>query len=472
MTNSPWLNDACSLVEAFRKKEVSPLEITRASIQACESSDLGAISYLDSEKALDQAEKADIQLPFGGVPIGIKELDTQVNGWPYTQASLVLKENVSTINTTMVTRLRQAGTVLLAQTTASEFGGTNYTSTRLHGTTKNPWDLQRTPGGSSGGSASAVAGGLLPIASGSDGGGSIRIPAGFSGLLGLKATFGRIPRGPLAEINPLSVTLGCLSRSVRDTARWFDVCNGFNSHDPYSLPKVGGWEEGLGSYDLTGKRIAILPDLSGSAVVSSRVKEQIVTATESLIKHSGCEQVDVDVTFPEIVFHWANTAMISVLATLGDRYPACAQDLTPEMEFGLNIMWHSFNAKMAQEAESARRKLNEAMANLFDQVDFVAAAVSPDIAFTAEGPLPTVIDGVDLVNTVGLVNSLANNGALTIPANITGNPAISVPIGTADGLPVGLQIIGKHHEEALLLELALLVEKTHPWPLVSPKVPY
>ena len=136
--------------------------------------------------------------------------------------------------------MRDAGAVLVGQTTASEFGGINVTYTRLHGATSNPYDLERTPGGSSGGSAASVAGGLLPICTGGDGGGSIRIPAGFTGLFGLKATFGRIPKGPHTEIEPLTAVVGCLSRSVRDTARWFDACNGYDEYDPFSLPRVDG----------------------------------------------------------------------------------------------------------------------------------------------------------------------------------------------------------------------------------------
>jgi aspartyl-tRNA(Asn)/glutamyl-tRNA(Gln) amidotransferase subunit A len=165
----------------------------------------------------------------------VKELE-RVGGWPYTEASKVFADRVSEYDQTSVTRLRATGALLVAQTTASEFGGINCTSTELHGTTRNPWNPARTPGGSSGGTAASVAGGLLPIATGSDGGGSIRIPAAFCGLFGLKATYGRIPKGPGSGIQPLTSVQGCLSRSVRDTARYFDACNGFDPRDPLSLP--------------------------------------------------------------------------------------------------------------------------------------------------------------------------------------------------------------------------------------------
>src|SRR5271169_3895055 len=215
-----------------------------------------ACCVIDEEQARKAAASADVSLPFGGVPIGVKELDP-VKGWPQTEASLVFKDRISEYDATTTARLREAGAVLVAQTTASEFGGINCTYTRLHGATSNPYDLERTPGGSSGGSAASVAGGIFPMCTGGDGGGSIRIPAGFTGTFGLKATFGRIPKGPHTEIEPLTAVMGCIARSVRDTARFFDVTNGADERDPFSLPEVSGWEEGLGSFDLGGKRAVV-----------------------------------------------------------------------------------------------------------------------------------------------------------------------------------------------------------------------
>ena len=172
--------------------------------------------------------------------------------------------------------------MLAGQTTASEFGGVNVTRTVLHGTTSNPWQLDRTPGGSSGGSAAAVAGGLLTLATGGDGGGSIRIPAGFCGLVGLKSTFGRIPLSPNAKYGNLTVTIGCLARSVRDTARWFDVANGHDPRDPLSLPRVEGWEAGLGTLtdQLQGLRVAVVADWGG-AVVSPMMWDVLVAPPSS-----------------------------------------------------------------------------------------------------------------------------------------------------------------------------------------------
>ena len=260
MSNDAWGGDAVSLVDAFRSGERSPSEELQATFDAIDASDLNAICFEDRETSIAAAESADVGLPFGGVPIGIKELN-EVDGWPFTSASLPFKDRVATYTTTMVERIIElGGAVLAGQTTASEFGGVNVTRTNIHGVTHNPWEHGKTPGGSSGGSAAAVAGGIFTIATGGDGGGSIRIPAGFTGLVGLKGTFGRIPLGPEAEYGNLTVSTGCMARSVRDTARWFDVCNGHDARDPLSLARVEGWELGLGSHleEIKGARVAVV----------------------------------------------------------------------------------------------------------------------------------------------------------------------------------------------------------------------
>jgi Asp-tRNA(Asn)/Glu-tRNA(Gln) amidotransferase A subunit family amidase len=456
-------------VDAFRDGTLSPVEALDASLAAIEASGLNAFSHLDIEAARDTAASADVSLPFGGVPMGIKELET-VGGWPYTEASLVFADRVAAHDSTQVTRLRAAGAVLAGQTTASEFGGINCTSTKLHGTTRNPWNPERTPGGSSGGSAAAVAGGLLPIASGSDGGGSIRIPAGFSGLFGLKSTYGRIPRGPEVLQPPLTVVVGCVTRSVRDTARWFDVCNGFDRRDTLSLPRVDGWEAGLDSFDLAGKRAVIAVDL-GAAIVEPRGAALVIELAETLIAAGGLRRVDVAVELPQGGLEWAMSNVIGLAGVLGDRYPACNDDLTPEIQLVMNLATYNLTVQTAGTTELFRIEVNERMADLFDQVDFIFAATNPDVAFDAAGPMPTHVGDVDLIAEYGFNRAVGNNGALTIPANLTGNPAVTIPAGTVDGLPVGLQVIGRHHEEQLLLDLARLAERERPWPLVAPTAP-
>jgi aspartyl-tRNA(Asn)/glutamyl-tRNA(Gln) amidotransferase subunit A len=466
MTDQPWLGDACSLVDAFRSGSMSPTEALDASLDAIAASGLNAFSHVDAEAARATAAAADVSLPFGGVPLGIKELE-QVDGWPYTEASLVFKDRIADHDSTQITRLRAAGAVLAGQTTASEFGGVNCTSTKLHGVTRNPWDPERTPGGSSGGSAAAVSGGLVPLASGGDGGGSIRIPAGFTGLFGLKSTFGRIPKGPGALQPPLTVVVGCVSRSVRDTARWFDVCNGFDPRDTLSLPRVEGWEAGLDSFDLAGRRAVISVDL-GSAIVEPRMTALVTDAAEALIAHARLRRVEVVVRLPEGGLEWAMSNLVGLAGALGDRYPDCNDDLTPEIQLAMNLATYHLNLQTAGATEMFRIDVNEKMADIFEQTDFVFSATNPDTAFAAAGPMPTVVGEVDLIAEHGLNKAVGNNGALTIPANLTGHPAISLPAGLIDGLPVGLQVIGRHHQEQLLLDLARVAERERPWPLVAP----
>ncbi|MGH9172068.1 MAG: amidase [Acidimicrobiales bacterium] len=466
---SPWLQDACSLVEAFRAGTISPLEALDDCISAIEGSPLNAFSHTDFTAAREAAAKADVTLSFGGVPFGVKELE-QVKGWPYTEASMLFADRVADHDQISVARLRRTGAVLAAQTTASELGGINCTSTELHGTTRNPWNPARTPGGSSGGTAAAVAGGLLPVATGSDGGGSIRIPAGFSGLFGLKATYGRVPKGPRASVEPLTSVFGVLSRSVRDTARYFDACNGFDQRDPYSLPAVGDWEASLGSIDLSGKTVAILPDL-GSARVRDEVADLVRETGQRLASVAGLRLVDAHPDLPRLRGEWSTANQISLVVNLGDSYPDGVDQLSPVMRYGVETARASFTLDRAANIERYRRRLNAAMAELFEQADFVVASTNPDVAFAAEGPPPATIPGVDLVAEIGLTGAVMNNAALTAPSNMNGSPAMSIPAGLVDGLPVGMQVLSGHHTEQLLLELALAYERAVGWPLVAPGSP-
>ena len=468
MGDTPWQGDACSLVDEFRSGRRSPSEELQATYAAIEASSPNAFCFLAREQAEASAMAADVSRPFGGVPIGVKELDS-VQGWPDTHASVPLQHQIAAHTSTMVTRMRDdGGAVLIGQTNASEFGGVNVTRTKLHGTTHNPWQHGRTPGGSSGGTAAAVAGGIVTLATAGDGGGSIRIPAGFTGLVGLKATIGRIPLGPRAKYGNLTVTIGCLSRSVRDTARWFDVCNGFDATDPLSLPRVGGWEAGLGTHldAFRGARVAFAPDW-GNATVSPMMWEWLEAAGMDLLADTGMTRVEgIDTALPRMGSAWSLSGNIAIEAQLIDHWPACADDLTPEIRFGMEMAVGKYDAAARAKIERRRMEVNEAMARIFhpvDGVDFVITASNPDVAFDADGPLPGVFGGIDA--------GPGNNGRLTFPANLHGNPAISIPAGSLDGLPIGLQVVGRHFTEELLLDLALTAQRNRPWPLVAPGSP-
>lgn len=503
MTEGPWTKDACSLVDAFRAGERSPVEELEATLAAIDGSELNCFSFLDPDRALEAAKNADLTKPFGGVPAGVKELES-VQGWPETGGSLVFRNRRASRSTEVVRRFTEDGGVSpVGLTTSSEFGGLNVGVTKLNGVAHNPWRYGRTVGGSSGGSAAAVAGGLVTIATGGDGGGSIRIPAGYNGLVGMKGTYGRISRGPEACFRPGTVVLGCLSRSVRDIARYYDVTAGVDPYDPWSLPNPGSWERNLGSSDLKGLRVAVLPDL-GMVTLEPGVEELIRREADKLIKRHDMERVDVSLKLPNLAAQWMMGNLSTLLAELGDRWPACANELTDEVAFGLMMARSLYNLDVAAVAEAQRVEANKAMARIFEEVDLVIAATNPGPAFAAEATTssPTdsfldwaksnniakfafrgVLGGLRVVSAFApsLPNRLMDQvnerfpdlvamGALTIISNIYGNPAVSIPGGTIDGLPVGMQVMAAHHRDALLLDVARSCEEAEPWPLIAPAV--
>lgn len=464
----PWLEDASSLADAVRSGDVRAADALEASLTAIAASKLNTTNYLDADGARKAAEEIDRRVrageapgPLAGVPVLVKDVE-DVAGMPTSHGSIVFKDAIAPEDCTNVARIRAAGAVIVGKSTTSEFGFVSYVNTKLGGVTRNPWDLEKTPAGSSGGSAAAVAGGLAPIATGGDGGGSIRLPAAYCGLVGMKGTFGRIPRGPRARNAAMTVLKGCLARSVRDAARWYDVTSGYDPRDPHSLPRIDGWEANLGTRLLRGLRVAVAIDL-GNAVVHPEVERVAREAAEALVDAAGLSRVDVEVRMPENGNAWAMAGVTSLVDDLKGHWPDCKDDLTREIAWAMEQAplyraWHG--AKV----DRFRAEMNEAMADLFEQVDLVLCATSPMEPFAAEGPMPRIVGEVK-------VNPY-NAGSLTIPGNISGYPAISMPAGlTSNGLPVGLQAYARRHEDALLLDLALVLERARPWPLVAPNAP-
>jgi aspartyl-tRNA(Asn)/glutamyl-tRNA(Gln) amidotransferase subunit A len=290
---------------------------------------------------------------------------------------------------------------------------------------------------------------------------------------------------------------------VRDAARHFDVCAGTDRRDPWSLPSPGTWERDLGSHDLAGRKVAVVPGLGGVRLEPG-VEDRVRSAADELIAATGMEQVDVAVEPPNLAAQWMIGNLSTLLAELDHRWPGCAHDLTEEVAIGLRLSESLYNLHTAAAAERLRVEANEVMAAAFDQVDFIIAATNPGPAFPAEAPMSSPSGGfiewaksstgariafragMGAVRMVsGAFPRLPNRvlegvaerfpdlvamGALTMISNIYGNPAVSIPAGQVDGLPIGMQVLAPHHRDGLLFDVALAAERAMPWPRVAPSV--
>jgi aspartyl-tRNA(Asn)/glutamyl-tRNA(Gln) amidotransferase subunit A len=465
VTGPIWTLDATAVADAVRAGDVTAKEVLETHIERIEryNEELNALVYLDLDGARAQAAAVDDRLaagddagPLAGVPIGIKELE-KVAGMPHTDASVPYRDRVASRDAVETRRLRKAGCVIVGLTASPEFGSTAYTRTYLHGTTRNPWNLERTPGGSSGGSAAAVAAALLPIATGSDGGGSIRIPASYSGLLGAKGTFGRIPKDG-AESSFTTVN-GCMARSVRDTARFWDCTVGSHEADAYSLPHPGFSYEAILAATPKGLRAAWSADL-GYGVCARSIAEAARGAAEELASTTAMQWVDKPLRLKDMSVAWGLFNHPGTWLDVGDHWPDRADDFTPPIRAGVRDAERRFNLGEFARAIARRQENNEILAEFFEDVDVLFCPTTGTTAFRAEGRMPTVVDGRDVRNVMHTL--------FTYPFNVSGHPAVSVPTGfDADGLPTSLQMVGRRHEDHVLLQLAAAYEQLRPWPKIA-----
>jgi aspartyl-tRNA(Asn)/glutamyl-tRNA(Gln) amidotransferase subunit A len=466
-----WERDAWELADAVRagnEKSTALLDLFLARIEKFDP-ELNAMCYLDVDAARARAAEVDAAVARGedpgawaGVPMGVKEL-VAVAGWPDTHASKVFEHDIAEHDATEAERLREAGAVLVGLTTSPEFGSTNWTRSYLHGTTRNPWNPEMTPGGSSGGSAAAVSVGMLPIATGSDGGGSIRIPSSYCGLFGFKVSFGRVgDEGPFDH--GLTSVPGPMCRSVRDAARYIDAIAGPTVIDPTSLPKpTRGYEAAVLSGDaaaqLRGKRAAWSSTL-GFAVCDPEVEKLSYEAALALCADAGIELVDVDVCLPRPGRSWSILSSLGTASHYGERAFERLDDITPVSRAGLQMI-RDLKPDALLTALRRRDELLAAIAAAFDEVDLLLTPTTATTAFVAEGPPPLEIAG----QSVGGMGSVP----YTAPFNMSGQPGVSIPCGLApDGLPVGLQVVTRRHDEELVLGCGAIAEANRPWPKFAP----
>jgi aspartyl-tRNA(Asn)/glutamyl-tRNA(Gln) amidotransferase subunit A len=457
------------LTRKLRARELSPAELMQATLAriAETQESLNAFTALRDESALladaDAAEKriaSGDARPLEGIPLGVKDLE-DAEGLVTSKGSVPFKDNLAQRDSVQVERLRAAGAIVVGKTNAPEFGYTAISKNLLFGASRNPWDLERTPGGSSGGSSAAISGGVVSLATASDGGGSVRLPATFTGCFGLKPSYGRIP----SESHSLWTTddtagHGPLTRTVEDAAMHLDATVGAHPLDPNSLPHPGLCYRDTIDVLPEGLRIGYSPDL-GYAVVQSDIAEVVYEAAR-VFEDLGREFRDLVTEAPQLARDWGMAGSFELLSEL--------HPLLPELEadFGRGfIQGVKAGANMTPEIWGAMRRrraeLNNWCAEIFEEVDLLLTPTVPFDPPPARGPFPS--------ETEGREQPVASVASFTIPFNLSWHPAATVRAGMSKaGLPVGLQIVGPRHRDDLVLQAARAFEKRRPWAQEWPEV--
>jgi aspartyl-tRNA(Asn)/glutamyl-tRNA(Gln) amidotransferase subunit A len=450
--------------EAFRSKHLSPVELTEAVLERIDQHNqrYNAYCLIDAESALAQAraseERWSLDEPLSvldGIPTAIKDL-LLTQGWPTLRGSLAINPHQNwSDDAPVVERLRRSGAVLLGKTTTPELGWKGVTDSPLTGITRNPWDESRTSGGSSGGSAVAVVLGMTTLAVGTDGGGSIRIPAGFCGCVGLKPTFGRVPTWPVSPFGTLAHT-GPMARTVADAALMMDVIAKPDARDWYALPDDGmNYSQALAG-GVKGLRIAYIPQF-GSVQVDPEVAAAVRQATH-VFEDLGAHVEELDAPFDDPL------ALFTVLwyAGAAQAVSSYQPEARAKMEPGLLEIaaeGSSYSLMSYLEATMQRANLGVKLSQFHERFDVLLTPTLPLPAFEAGHEVPQGWPG----------RRWQTWTPFTYPFNLTQQPAISVPCGLAtSGLPIGLQLVGAKYRDALVLRAAHAYESSSPMPRRPP----
>ncbi len=454
--------DAWAMAEAVRAGDTSSVELVEAALARIEArdGDVNAFTVVLAEQALDAARRADDRrgqdLPLLGVPVSVKD-HIWLAGSPATNGSLALAEFVPDVDAVPVARLRAAGAVVVGKTNNPEFCYRGYTDNDLFGLTRNPWALDRTPGGSSGGAGASVAYGATPIALGTDGGGSIRIPAAFCGIVGHKPSHGLVPKMPGFRGWPALSVDGPLTRSVRDAALALSVMAGPSPHDESTAPvRVGDLHAAVTRpVDWSRLRVAVSEDL-GWAPVDPAVRSAFRAAVDVLARDGArVSEAAPDAPYPTQL--WNDIALPEGFASEGPLLERWGAEMTAGTR---DIVEAGRGASAADYLDALERRRDYARrwAEFFESYDVLLTPSMPLAAFGVDVQSPASIDGVP-------VDPFFDDWcALALPANLTGCPACAVPTGVdADGLPVGMQVMGPRFTDARVLAVAAAWERLAPW---------
>jgi len=463
MSEICWMS-AIELLSVYKKGRLSPVEVVKTLLARIDEINpkINAFVTRTDEMALSAAKESEKTFqkgkprPLEGVPIAIKD-NVFTKGVRTTFGSKLYQNFVPDRDAILVERLKNAGAVILGKTNLPEFGLVGITDNLVFGKTVNPWNLNRTSGGSSGGAAAAVAAGLYPIAHGNDGGGSIRISSSFCGVFGLKPSFGRVPIYPHLPGWETLNHEGVISRTVADNALVLDVMAGPSLYDQNSLPQYPGKFREDMKGNIKGLRVAFSSDLGGGFPVDSQVLETCQQAAFSF-KELGCIVEEIKPGWINMESDFLTTLLSETLTAHEnelDKYKEVA--FPPYLPF-LEVAT-AFSNRDVIRVQFNRCKLYEQVSKVFEKYDLILTPTLAVAAFEAGdmGPL-----GPEKVN--GQEGSPSSRVCFTYPFNFTGQPAASVPCGfNSEGLPVGLQIVGKRLDEALVLRASAAFEKAHPW---------
>ncbi len=456
-----WMS-ATELAGAIKRKKVSPLEVIEAVLARIEKLNpmLNAYCTVTAEAARRQAKAAERALmkrgaklgPLHGVPFSIKDLII-TKGVRTTWGTRLYADHVPEEDAPVVERLKAAGGILVGKTNTPMFGWIGATHNLLFGATRNPWNLDRTPGGSSGGAGAAVAAGMGPLAVGTDGGGSIRIPSSFSGIFGLKPSYGRVPTYPFSAAWSLSHA-GPMTRTVADAALMLNVLAGPDERDQSSLPASGlDYVKALRG-SLKGLRVAWSSTLGFAKVVDPEIAAVAERAARGF-KHFGCRVEAVDPKFPDPSPAWDAIFCGGIAARLKSYYPDRRADIDPGLVQIIEETLKWPPTKYIQ-AWFDRLAFWEPVRKFFETYDLLLTPTVACPPFKVGLDNPAEIAGTS-IEPYGWI-------PFTYPFNMTGQPAASVPCGfTSDGLPIGLQIVGRRFDDATVLRAAAAFEKAHPW---------
>jgi amidase len=447
-------SSAVEQARLVRTREVSSTELVRLYLERIARLDpeLNAFVTVCGEAALKRAAAIDAERgdePFRGVPIAVKDL-TPTAGLRTTFSSHAYADFVPDYDTAVVRRIREAGFVIVGKTNTPEFGTTAFTESDLNGATRNPWNTDRTPGGSSGGAAAALAAGLIPIAHGTDGGGSIRIPASCCGVFGLKPSRGRVSSAPFGSLEGLS-TAGPLSRTVEDAAHLLDVLAGYEPGDPWWAPPP---ERPFASAATTPPG-ALRVVVTSSADRDAGLSECVTVSLGGRTSHGAGHEV-VEATPP-----WTDPDLLHTFIEVWQAgvalHPIDDLSLMTPLNRGLV---ESARASSAVDYVRAVARLQLIARQTVSFWEHVHVVLTPTLAMP-----PVAIGWQESVE--GAIEQLLRNTEFTpftAIANLTGLPAVSLPLHWSDdGLPIGVQAIGPPSGEALLLSLAAQVEAARPW---------